>query len=223
MLAFPRFLGIFCVVGLASLAGCDGSLAKTNAPSVPAPTPILAATPEVQAINQAVSDIMNDGSRDFKSLDYDYNEDLLRILDVVETHLKNGTAIPDPRPMSHLSPAEEIAHFRETIKRWEVQTGKNLRKTIDPLKADVASRASAAPKRGSSFFPDFQRKFSAAFDDFIPIEVAEIRERRNRWVHAQAKPKLDAAREKAPDAVKEIEAMLAKPPWNLPAESTPKS
>ena len=74
-------------------------------------------------------------------------------------------------------------HFRETLRRWKAKTGKDLRAEIDKLKAEVAARKPGGPP----FHPDFHKHFSAVFDDLIPIEVAEIRERRNRYLHEKAK------------------------------------
>jgi hypothetical protein len=104
-----------------------------------------------------------------------------------------------------------VDHFRETIARWRAKTGKDLRAEIDPLKAQVAARKPGDPP----FHPEFHKRFSAAFDALIPIEVAEIRERRNRVIHERAKPLLDAYRDKLPDIVLELETALNQPPYNL--------
>ena len=116
--------------------------------------------------------------------------------------------------MPKLDEQEEMDHFRETFRRWKAKTGKDLRAEIDKLKAEVAARKPGGP----AFHPDFQKRFSAVFDDLIPIEVAEIRERRNRYLHEQAKPLLDPHREKDPDAVREYEDVLNQPPYNLTPE-----
>ena len=114
--------------------------------------------------------------------------------------------------MRKLDEQEEVDHFRETFRRWTAQTGKDLRAEIDKLKAEVAARKPGGP----AFHPDFHKRFSAAFDDLIPIEVAEIRERRNQYIHRQAKTSLDSFREKDPDVVREFEDLLNRPPYNLP-------
>ena len=102
-------------------------------------------------------------------------------------------------------------HFRETFRRWKAKTGKDLRAEIDTLAAEVAVRKPEGPR----FYPDFHKRFAAVFDDLIPIEVAEIRERRNRYLHEQAKPMLDPFRETDPEAVREYEKVLNQPPYNL--------
>jgi hypothetical protein len=46
--------------------------------------------------------------------------------------------------------------------------------------------------------------------------VAEIRERRNKYLHEKIKPVFDQYREKYPAVVREHEDFLNKPPYNLP-------
>jgi hypothetical protein len=46
-----------------------------------------------------------------------------------------------------------------------------------------------------------------------------MRERRNRVIHQAAKPLLDKYRATVPDLVKQDEATLNAPPYNLPPES----
>jgi hypothetical protein len=156
--------------------------------------------------------LMNEAMVRFRSLDYEYDEDLLQTLDRIEATLSSKTPGPHPRRMPKLDEQEEVEHFRETFRRWKAQTGKDLRAEIDKLKAEVAARKPGGP----AFHPDFHKRFSAAFDDLIPIEVAEIRERRNRYIHQKAKPLLDSAREKDPEAVRGFEDVLNKPPYNIP-------
>ena len=120
------------------------------------------------------------------------------------------------RALPKLDEQEEVEHFRETFRRWKAKTGKDLRAEIDPLKAEVAARKPGGP----AFHPDFHKRFSAVFDDLIPIEVAEIRERRNRYIHERAKPLLDSYREKDADAVRRYEQFLSQPPYDVsPTES----
>jgi hypothetical protein len=154
---------------------------------------------------------MNDAAARFRPLDYEYDEDLLRILDRVEADLSGKATGSPPHVMPNLDVEEEREHFRETFRRWKDKTGKDLRAEIDKLKAEVAARKPGGP----AFHPDFHKRFSAAFDDLIPIEVAEIRERRNRYLHERAKTLLDPYREKDPDAVREFEQVLNQPPYNL--------
>jgi hypothetical protein len=101
------------------------------------------------------------------------------------------------------------------VRRWEASTGKKLRTSIDPLKADVAAR-----KPGVPYHPEFHKKFAAEFDEFIKIEVNEARERRNRQVHRQAKPILDKYRSTHSDVVSHFEKMIDSPPYNLDTGST---
>lgn len=79
------------------------------------------------------------------------------------------------------------------------------------LKADVAAR-----RPGEAFHPEFQRKFSQVFDRFIAIEVAEMRERRNRAIHAAAESLLAPFRADHPEPVRRIQELLDRPPYNLP-------
>jgi hypothetical protein len=162
---------------------------------------------------------MNEATDRFRPLDYEYDEDLLQILDRAEVDLSGKSTVTPSRAMPKLDVGEEREHFRETFRRWKDKTGKDLRAEIDKLKAEVAARKPDGP----AFHPDFHKRFSAAFDDLIPIEVAEIRERRNRYLHERAKAILDPHREKDPDAVREFEQVLNQPPYNLtspePAEA----
>jgi hypothetical protein len=166
----------------------------------------------MSAFMSEMNTLMNEATARFRSLDYEYDEDLLQTLDRTEASLSGKTPRLHPRAMPKLDEQEEAEHFRETFRRWKAQTGKDLRAEIDKLKADVAARKPGGP----AFHPEFHKRFSVAFDDLIPIEVAEIRERRNRYIHQKAKPLLDSNREKDPDTVREFEAILNKPPYNIP-------
>src|SRR5262249_24247214 len=146
----------------------------------------------------------------YSELRYEYNEGLLKILDQIEFTLSGKLEGDPPRFLSKLDAQEEREHFRETIRRWEAKTGKNLRTGVHAPTADVAARPA-----GESVHPAFQRKFSQTFDEFIPIEVAELRERRNRAIHAAAEAFLAPHRVKHPEPVRRIERLLGTPPYNL--------
>ena len=169
-----------------------------------------------QEIGASLNQLINDATVRFRPLDYEYDEDLLQVVDRVEASLSGKAPGPPPRTLPNVDEQEEMDHFRETFRRWKAQTGKDLRVEIDKLAAEVAARKPDGPR----YYPDFHKRFSAVFDDLIPIEVVEMRERRNRYLHEQAKPLLDSYREKDPDAVREYEKVLNQPPYNLsPPES----
>jgi hypothetical protein len=209
--------GLSLAWSLAGFSGC--SRPATAPPPVPgggdgsSSNPAAGATvsPASQEIGAAMNTLINEGTTRFRPLDYEYNEDLLEILDRAEADLSGKATGPPPRAMPRLDVEEEREHFRETFRRWKEKTDKDLRAEIDKLKAEVAARKPGGP----AFHPDFQKRFSAAFDDLIPIEVAEIRERRNRYLHERAKAILDPYREKDPDAVREFQEVLDQPPYNL--------
>jgi hypothetical protein len=216
-----RFVAVWwsLVCALAWLSGCEGpARAPAAGGSATSPSPdktqVSAASQEIGA---GLNDLINDATARFRPLDYEYNEELLQIFDRVEASLSGKAPGPFPRAMSKLDEQEEKEHFRETFHRWRAKTGKDLRAEIDKLKAEVAARQPGGP----AFHPEFQKHFSAVFDDLIPIEVAEIRERRNRYLHEQVKPLFDSHRQKDPAAVREFEDVLNQPPYNLtPAEPT---
>jgi hypothetical protein len=164
-----------------------------------------------QEIGAGLNTLINDATSRFRPLDYEYNEELLQVLDRVEASLSGKAPGPFPRAMPKLDEQEERDHFRETFRRWTAKTGKDLRAEIDTLKAEVAARQPGGP----AFHPEFQKHFSAVFDDLIPIEVIEIRERRNRYLHEQARPLFDSYRQKDPVAVRGLEDVLNQPPYNL--------
>src|SRR5262249_41642481 len=156
--------------------------------------------------------LLNEEGIRYASMEHDYDEDLLKTIDQAEAYLSGRLKGPTPRAMPKLTEQEEYDHLRETIRRWQAETGKDLRAEIDRLKAEVAARKPGGP----AYHPDFHKRFAAVFDSFIPIEVAEIRERRNRVIHQSAKPLLDKYRDTAPDLVKQYEATLNAPPYDLP-------
>jgi hypothetical protein len=205
-------------LALAWSSGCGGQ-APTQADEGGRPPLDPEASRASQELGGRLSKLVSDSTARFRPLDYAYDEDLLAILDRFEGHLSGKAPGPPPRAMPRLDEREEVEHLRETIRRWEAKTGKHLRAELDKLKAEVAARKPGDPP----FHPEFHKRFSAAFDELIPIEVAELRERRNRYLHEKAKPLLDAYREKYPDLVREHEDVLNKPPYQLaPAEPAAK-
>jgi hypothetical protein len=199
---------------LATFSGCRDGL-PTPTGGVANPPLNAEASRASQKLNGELSRLINESNARFRALNYEYDEDLLAILDRADAHLSGKASGPLPRAMPKLDEQEELEHFRETIRRWKTKTGKDFRAEIDKLKAEVAARKPSDPP----FHPAFHKHFSAAFDEFIPIEVAEIRERRNRYLHEKAAPVFDEYREKYPDIVREQEELLNKPPYNLtPAE-----
>jgi hypothetical protein len=223
---FVRFLfaGVMAVSLLWIAISCgpttDSKTSATNPPNrslipkKPAPETTGPKTPD-DGLTAELSKIINDASLNYKSLEYQYDEGLLNILDRSEAHLAGKSKGPAPRAMPKLSEQEEYDHLRETIRRWHAKTGKDLRAEIDKLKAQVAERKPGGPV----YHPDFHKKFASVFDDFIPIEVGEIRERRNRVIHEKAKPILDKYRETAPASVKQYETILNAPPYKLSESS----
>ncbi|WP_152051941.1 hypothetical protein [Tautonia marina] len=192
-------------------------------PSTPEPgadsSVVMESNPELfRELQGKLSDLINETSMTYQQLDYDYAEDLLDRLDQYEAYFANGSDGDPPRFMPKLEAEEELDHIREVIRRWEDQTGKNLREEVDALKADVAARTGE-----EQFYPEFQKKFSLAFDDFIKVEVAEILERRNRMIHQQAETLLAPHREEHPEIVEHFEAMLATPQYALPDQNAQSS
>jgi hypothetical protein len=167
-------------------------------------------------LESKINEIINKITLKYTGLRYEYSEGLLKMLDQIESALSGKAEGDPPRFLSQLDPEEEREHFREAIRRWEEKTGKDLRAEVDALKTDVASRPA-----GKTYHPEFQKKFSQTFDDFIALEVTELRERRNRAIHAEAEAILAPYRAKNPEAVRRIERILNTPPYNLPETSGP--
>jgi hypothetical protein len=209
----PR-LPIVTTLLIALATGCGGTPTPADVPGQDA-----AADPALREFNGKISDLISDATERFRPLDYGYDEDLLKMLDQVDRHLTAKVPGPPPRFMPKLDADEEVAHFRETVRRWTAKSGKNLRAEVDKLQAMVDARK----PRGKPFDPEFHRRFAETFDDLIPIEVAEIRERRNRLIHEKARLLFDASREKYPAAVRESEALISKPPYALPTPEPAKS
>ncbi|WP_169975111.1 hypothetical protein [Tautonia rosea] len=169
-----------------------------------------------QELMQKISLIINDQSARYTPLQYDYNEGLLEILDQIEPFLNGEAEGEPPRFLTDLDPEEELDHLRETVSRWEDTTGLDLRTEIDRFKELIALR-----EPGQSSFPGFHAEFSKSFDEFIAIEVAEMRERTNRAIHAEAEVLMDPHRESSPEVIRRIEEVLNTPPYNLPASEAP--
>lgn len=206
-MSWPAAFGLALLsVGCGERSSPDGAAGAIETPANPEEARASA------ELMSGLSDSLNRANDRFDPLRYDYDEDLLATLDRVEERLAGKTDKLDPRPMPYLDEAEELDHLKETVRRWTAKTGKALRGEIDPLKAEVAARKAGGP----AFHPEFHKKFGASFDDLIPIEVAEIRERRNKFIHEQVKPLLDKFRAGFPDLVKAQEAVLNSPPYNLP-------
>ena len=192
---FRLTIGVFLAAwAIAGFSGCGGAAPTPAGGGGKSPPPRENVSEASQHLGEGLNQLINDATVQFRPLDYEYDEDLLKVLDRVEAHLSGTAAGPAPNVMPKLDETEEMDHFRETFRRWKVQTGKDLRAEIDKLKAEVAARKPGGP----AFNPNFHKHFAAAFDDLIPIEVAEIRERRNRYLHDQAKPLFDSCREKDP-------------------------
>jgi hypothetical protein len=201
------------MLALLLLSGC-GTPSSHDAPSGGAGDPPQSpeAAQASQEIGNRLSTLINDASDRYAPLDYEYDEDLLTKLDQIDASLSGKTAGSPPRLLPKLDEQEEVDHFRETNRRWQSATGKDLRTEVDKLKAEVDAR-----KPGDKpFHPEFHKHFSAAFDKLIPIEVAEMRERRNKYIHENAKAIFDQYREKHPAVVREHEGALNKPPYELP-------
>ncbi len=213
-----RRLAGFLAAALA-VAGC----ARESSESAGGPDPVLAADPAAtQALQGGISDAVNEAGTRYLPLSYRSSEDLVAILDRVEAQLSDEGEGSYPRYLAGdekrpgIEESEELDHFRESIRRWEARTGKQLRATIDPLKAEVAARKPDGP----NVHPEFHKRVSSAFDDFIKIEVEEMRERRNQAIHEQVQPLLEKYRTTHPELVRHFEAILNTPPYNLPSPSS---
>jgi hypothetical protein len=175
-------------------------------------------SPQEQAASQELSanlsQIINECQLKYWPLRYEYAEDLLERLDQIEGSLAGKTESKATRFFPKLAEGEEKAHLRETARRWQAKSGKKFRAEIDRLKASVAAR-----KPGERFHPQFQKDFSRTFDDFIKIEVLEIRERRNQQIHEAAEKLFGKYREIYPQLVDQFEAELSKPEYALPVKA----
>ncbi len=168
--------------------------------------------------DEDLSRIINEATIRFTSLDYGFNEDLLRIVDETEAYL---AAQPDarkamtvPRHLPKLDEQEELEHFRQTFSKWEAKTGKKLRAEIDRTKAAVAKRAANDKEASIAFNKDF----STTFDALIKEEVDDLRERRNRWIHERAAPLIEEIKSKTPAEAERLRKILDSPPYGIPSD-----
>jgi hypothetical protein len=218
--------GIQLVLGIALLLACGcGHPAAPPRRVDPGAAALEADPATTQAIRSDLSQIINEATIHFIPLQYDYDEDLLEKLDLLENRITGKDTASTTRLLPKLDEAEERDHLFETVRRWEAATGKKLRASIDPLKADVAAR-----KPGIPYHPEFHKKFAAEFDDLIKIEVLEARERRNREIHEKAKPILEKFVTTHPEIVSYFQRMIDEPPYDrgdgsahVPALTSPAS
>jgi len=203
---------LFALLSALLVGGCRGQVGPPDPEAAAAAA--AKANPEAnQKLQVGITQAINEASSVYHPLEYDYDEDLLVIVDGIEAYVAGKASVPPPRSLPKASQEEELDHFRETIRRWKAETGRDLRAEIDSLKADVASR-----DKTKAFHPEFHKKFSTTFDEFIKIEVEEMRERRNRAIHRAAKPLLDQYRASAPESVRQYEQSLNAPGYALPAD-----
>lgn len=211
---------------LVCLAGCDGSEANKNASLNPSGSSASLDREEEEAfaedeerfleLKAKFAEIIESASARFHPLVYKFDEDLLTKMDQAEARLSSGVSSSSkeptaPRLIPELDPDEEDDHLRQSIKRWSEKTGKDFRAEIDRLKTDLAG-----VDQTKAFHPEFHKKFSAVFDVFVPIEVLEMRERRNRSIHQKVRELLEPVRTTHPRMVKFFEKQIADPPYNDP-------
>ncbi|MFO0951161.1 MAG: hypothetical protein U0835_08415 [Isosphaeraceae bacterium] len=214
----PRSCLAFLTITLAA-AGCNRAAeGPTPAPEPAAAAPVLGEADQAayQKLETGLNKLIGQATIKYASLRYEYSEGLLKSLDRIEKHVSDRPDESKDRLMPGLDPAEELAHFKESVRRWEAKSGKKMRAEVDRLLADVAAR-----KPGEAFHPDFQRKFSQTFDDFIRVEVEELRERRNRAIHEEAARLFEPYRTSNPEAVRRAAALIDTPQYSVPAESKP--
>jgi hypothetical protein len=210
-------ISISLTVIFIGLSGCNSSNSD-NKPVAGETANTPQAAPEVASSNEALSKIINEATTRFSTLDYDFNEDLLKIMDDFARYFATNSdarkALKFERQLPKLDEAEEISHFQESVKRWETKTGKTLRAEVDRIKKLLEARDA----KNKESLANFNREFSTAFDDFVKIEVDELRERRNRWIHDKAKPVIEELKSKNSAAAASIESTLNNPPYQLPAK-----
>lgn len=117
-----KLLIAICLLSIVMISGCgSGSPDNTNT-AAPAQTATSVSEDEAK-INEAVSRIINDATTRFATLDYAFNEDLLKILDQFAAYYAatpdNRKSIKLERQLPKLDEPEELGHFEESIKRWE--------------------------------------------------------------------------------------------------------
>lgn len=202
----------FCA--LMTLAGCGQGESPVDSPA----NNNGAAKPKSEVVTKAeadVSKIINDATNRFASLDYAFNEDLLEILDGMEKYFSADSekrkSLKVTRHLPQLEEAEELDHFRETISRWESKTGKKLRTVIDQLKTALGNRDVQSKESKT----EFNKKFSEAFDDIVKIEIEELRERRNRWIHDRTRLVIEELQKSDASEASRMQNVLDTPPYNL--------
>src|SRR5262249_2930196 len=136
-------------LALALVSGCrDRDSDSASADETETATPDPEASQSSQELAGRLSAAINDANARDRPLEYEYNEDLLKVLDEFEGHQSGKLTGPRPRVLPRLDEEEEVAHLRETIRRWQARTHKDLRAEIDALKAELAA---PRPAGGSPF------------------------------------------------------------------------
>jgi hypothetical protein len=135
------FARLFLMLGPMLIAvGCGGD-SRSALEQLDSTTPLTEDEQRAyQELFQEISAIINEESDRYTPLQYDYNEGLLEILDQIEPYLSGDAEGDPPRFMENLDPEEELAHLRETVRRWEQKTGLDLRAEIDRFKEQIAAR-----------------------------------------------------------------------------------
>ena len=207
---------------LLGLAGCDGGTpvnppgGEPVAQSDGQSEAMAEGTRQFDEIKGTFAQIIEEESARYHPLVYRFDEDLLAKMDGVESKLSRKSPPSDAdatkvRLIPEVDADQEEDHFRESIRRWSAKTKRDFREAIDRLKADLA-----AVDKTKAFHPEFHKKFSAVFDEFIPIEVLEMRERRNRAIHRRVRELLDPHRNERPRTVAYFEKQIAGPPYQDP-------
>ena len=216
------FIGVTTALALIS-SGCGGTQSPApaqSAKSTGASTDqaqvdehreeAVAEDPElVNKLAQTFSDIIEEVSAKYHPIVYHYDEDLLSKISAAHAFLSG--AKPEPRParlIAEIDENEEDEHLRETIKRWSSKTGRDFGKAIAELESALAS-----VDRSKPVHPEFHRAFSKVFDDFIAIEVPEMRERRNRVIHRRVREMLAPHVGTKPKVVRHFQQLIAVPPY----------
>ncbi|MFM7127956.1 MAG: hypothetical protein ACKO0V_01200, partial [bacterium] len=121
---------ILCLMSVVMIAGGCGSGSSDNASTAATAQSAAPASGDETKINEAVSKIINDATTRFSSLDYAFNEDLLKILDQFANYYaatpENRKSIKLERQLPKLDQLEELSHFEESIIRWEKKSGKSM-------------------------------------------------------------------------------------------------
>jgi hypothetical protein len=183
-------------------SGCrGGSTTGENAP-----TTSKAHSGVRQQIDVELSEVINTMTKRHLPLEWEYDEDLLEMVDQIEARARGEAKGEKHRFLRRVTEQEEMEHYKETIRRWEEQQGRSLRSAIDPLIAEVAARKPGGPR----YYPEFHARCRLVLDDFIKFDVLEMQERRNKAIHEKATPVLAKYRAEHPDVVHEYELTLDK-------------